>query len=101
MNSCDNGLSAQNQPLLRDGAIPLTSSRLGAGELYDQIQRKGRLSPEDSKFYGAEILLILDYLRQQGASISFVFFYAHSSLWGCSMTHHDVKSSCHRLSTVT
>ncbi|KAK9904077.1 hypothetical protein WJX75_003895 [Coccomyxa subellipsoidea] len=36
------------------------------GELYDQIQRKGRLSPEDSKFYGAEILLILEYLRQQG-----------------------------------
>ncbi|BDA45583.1 probable 3-phosphoinositide-dependent protein kinase 1 at N-terminal half [Coccomyxa sp. Obi] len=35
------------------------------GELYDQIQRKGRLSLEDARFYAAEIVLILEYLRQQ------------------------------------
>ncbi|CAL8470828.1 g10370 [Coccomyxa elongata] len=35
------------------------------GELYDQIQRKKRLSLEDARFYAAEIVLTLEYLRQQ------------------------------------
>lgn len=37
------------------------------GELYDQIRLKGRLTDEDTRFYAAEIVLMLEQLR--GANI--------------------------------
>ncbi|KAK9830445.1 hypothetical protein WJX72_011801 [[Myrmecia] bisecta] len=43
------------------------------GELYDQIQRRGRLQLEDTQFYTAEIVEILDYLQQ------------------CQVVHRDLK----------
>ncbi len=36
-----------------------------AGELHDQLQRRGKLPVEDARFYAAEIVEILEYLRQQ------------------------------------
>ena len=36
-----------------------------AGELHDQLQRKGKLSIEEARFYAAEIVEILEYLRDQ------------------------------------
>ncbi|EIE20332.1 kinase-like protein, partial [Coccomyxa subellipsoidea C-169] len=53
------------------------------GELYDQIQRKGCLCLKDARFYGAEILLILEYLRGQQASacsIKAMFLVIHRDL---------------------
>lgn len=38
---------------------------LCAGELHDQLQRRGKLPVEDARFYAAEIVEILGYLRQQ------------------------------------
>ena len=35
------------------------------GELYDQIRIQGKLSASSARFYAAEIVLILEYLRQQ------------------------------------
>ncbi len=36
-----------------------------AGELYDQIQRKGKLALDEATFYASEIVDILVYLREQ------------------------------------
>ena len=36
-----------------------------AGELYDQIQRKERLTLEEARFYASEIVDVLAYLREQ------------------------------------
>ena len=36
-----------------------------AGELHDQLQRRGKLPLDDATFYAAEIVLILEYLRDQ------------------------------------
>ena len=36
-----------------------------AGELHDQLQRRGKLPLDDAIFYAAEIALILEYLRGQ------------------------------------
>lgn len=38
---------------------------LHAGELYEQIQRKGTLVVEEARFYAAEVVLVLEYLRKQ------------------------------------
>lgn len=35
------------------------------GELYEQLQKRGTFSVEDTKFYAAEIVLILEYLRKK------------------------------------
>ena len=48
-------------------------SRLGskpgcAGELFDQIARSGKLSLADTRFYAAELVLMLRYLRSKQAS---------------------------------
>mmetsp|Transcript_27778 Transcript_27778/g.82338 ORF Transcript_27778/g.82338 Transcript_27778/m.82338 type:complete len:382 (-) Transcript_27778:322-1467(-) len=34
------------------------------GDLYEQIKMRGRLSLEDARFYAAEVVLMLEYLRQ-------------------------------------
>ena len=39
-----------------------------AGELHDQLQRRGKLPLEDARFYAAEIVLILEYLQGQKVS---------------------------------
>lgn len=44
-----------------DGATPCMLT----GELHDQLERNGKLSLEDAKFYAAEIVEILEYLREQ------------------------------------
>ena len=36
-----------------------------AGELHDQLQRRGKLPLDDATFYAAEIVLILEYLQKQ------------------------------------
>ncbi len=41
------------------------ASYLPAGELFDQIQRRGKLTAQSASFYAAEILQILIYLRQE------------------------------------
>eukprot|EP00195_Chlamydomonas_chlamydogama_P005080 CAMPEP_0202904494 /NCGR_PEP_ID=MMETSP1392-20130828/29654_1 /ASSEMBLY_ACC=CAM_ASM_000868 /TAXON_ID=225041 /ORGANISM="Chlamydomonas chlamydogama, Strain SAG 11-48b" /LENGTH=338 /DNA_ID=CAMNT_0049592139 /DNA_START=42 /DNA_END=1055 /DNA_ORIENTATION=+ len=35
------------------------------GDLYEQINKQGKLSLEDARFYAAEVVLILDYLRSK------------------------------------
>lgn len=37
-----------------------------AGELYDQIRLRGRLDEAATRFYTAEIVLMLEALRQEG-----------------------------------
>lgn len=39
-----------------------------AGELFDQIDRKGRLPLDQAQTYAAEIVLILEYLRKMQVS---------------------------------
>ena len=46
-----------------------------AGELFEEIQRKGKLTLDDARFYAAEIVQILSYLREQKVCKS-VYLYA-------------------------
>ena len=41
-----------------------------SGELYDQIQKRKQMDVPDARFYAAEIVLMLQRLRQEKASTS-------------------------------
>ena len=43
----------------------LLSQTHRAGELFDQIARRGKLPPADARFYAAEVVLMLRYLRSR------------------------------------
>ena len=40
-----------------------------AGELYDQIQKRRQIDVQDARIYAAEIVLMLQTLRQEKASL--------------------------------
>lgn len=62
---CSPALGPLLPPLLArhraTGCLPLP---LPAGELYDQIRLRGRLDEAAARFYAAEVVLLLEYLRQ-------------------------------------
>jgi 3-phosphoinositide dependent protein kinase-1 len=39
------------------------------GDLYDQIQRRGKLPLSSVQFYAAEVVLILEYLRKMQVGV--------------------------------
>ncbi len=46
--------------------VPNSTMHLAlAGELHDQLERRGKLPLDDASFYAAEIVLVLEYLRDQ------------------------------------
>lgn len=54
----------QPEPPAWSSAWRMINSLSYAGELYDQIRRKEKLSLEAIQFYAAEIVLILQYMRR-------------------------------------
>lgn len=49
-------------------AVGYANDYVPAGELYDQIQKRKQIDVQDARFYTAEIVLILQQLRQEKAS---------------------------------
>ena len=66
MSSFGNLYSFVNSLYLLDGCDHMALG--SAGELHDQLQRRGKLPLEDARFYAAEIVLILEYLQGQKVS---------------------------------
>lgn len=55
-------------------AAGFANNSVAAGELYDQIHKRKQIDVQDARFYAAEIVLMLQRLRQEKASFgSFSF----------------------------
>ncbi len=55
-------------------AAGIANKSVAAGELYDQIHKRKQIDVQDARFYAAEIVLMLQRLRQEKASFgSFSF----------------------------
>lgn len=59
-----------------------------AGELYDQIQKRKQIEEHDARIYAAEIVLMLDRLRQEKVSLLSVLICCIDSA-NDSLAHHD------------
>ena len=60
------------------------------GELYDQIRLKGRLGEEAACFYAAEVVLMLEHLREH-AVVSHVWAFGGGS---CACSGESRASGC-------
>ncbi len=49
-------------------AARFANNSVATGELYDQIHKRKQIDVQDARFYAAEIVLMLQRLRQEKAS---------------------------------